>query len=459
MQRYEPPKPVFAPYVRGKRPAYGFSPSQVLVLGFALIIFLGGFLLSTPVASRSGLGTRFLDALFTSTSAVCVTGLVVVDTHDNFSLLGQLVIITLIQVGGLGFMTMATLIYLLMGKKINLKERLLMQEALNSMSVQGVVRLARHVLFATFLIEGIGGVILSLRFIPEMGLAKGIYYGFFHAISAFCNAGFDLFGGFRGITGYVEDPVVTLTISTLIILGGLGFTVIAETYRFREIKRFSLHTRLVWLMTIALVIIGSVSVFLLELNNPKTLGILSWSGKLLASYFQGVTPRTAGYNTLAILDLRPATQFFMVILMFIGASPGSTGGGIKTTTLATLLAAVWSMRNGKIDVGIMERRIPPDNVYKAIGIAVLSGLLVMMVTMLLTISENANFLALLFEATSAFGTVGLTMGLTPNLSDFGRILIALTMFAGRVGPLTLAVALNNGEPSKIRYPEERVMVG
>ncbi|MBM7866207.1 Trk family potassium uptake protein [Heliobacterium gestii] len=459
MHRYEPPRPIFAPYVQGKRPNYGLSPARVLVAGFALIILIGGFLLSTPMASRSGLGTRFLDALFTATSAVCVTGLVVVDTHDNFSLVGQLIIITLIQVGGLGFMTMATLIYLLMGKRINLKERLLMQEALNSLSVQGVVRLARHVLLTTFLIEGIGGVVLSLRFIPQMGLGKGLYYGFFHSISAFCNAGFDLFGGFRGITGYVDDPIVNLTISSLIIFGGLGFTVIAETFRYREIRRFSLHTKLVWTMTIALIIVGAVAIFFLEFNNPKTLGVLGWDGKLLAAYFQSVTPRTAGYNTVSIADLKPATQFLMVILMFIGASPGSTGGGIKTTTLAALLAAVWSMRQGKIDVGFYERRIPPDTIYKAIGITVMAVLLVITVTMLLTITEDADFLALLFEATSAFGTVGLTMGVTSHLSDFGRVLIALTMFAGRVGPLTLAIALSGNVLAKLRYPEEKIMVG
>ncbi|MDD2420877.1 MAG: TrkH family potassium uptake protein [Heliobacteriaceae bacterium] len=450
---------MFVSYVRYHGSHEGLSPSQVLVLGFAVIILVGGILLSLPVASRSGLGTAFLDALFTATSAVCVTGLVVVDTYDHYSLFGQIIVILLIQIGGLGFMTMATLIYLLMGRKIRLKERLLMQESLNTLTIQGVVRLAKYVLITTFVIEGIGAIILALRFIPEMGLVKGAYYGAFHAVSSFCNAGFDLFGGFRSFTGFVNDPVVSLTVSSLIIIGGIGFSVIAETYRYRETGRFSLHTKLVFLVTGFLILAGMIFILILELENPLTLGALTWDGKLLAAYFQSVSPRTAGCSTLGMTDLRPATQFFLVILMFIGASPGSTGGGIKTTTLAALLAAVWSIRQGKADVVLFGRRIPPDTIYKAIGITGLAAILVMGVTMLLTISEQADFLALLFETTSAFGTVGLSMSVTPHLSSFGRVLIILTMFAGRLGPLTLAVALTKRSKAKIRYPDERIMVG
>lgn len=444
-----------------KRQIYSLDPSKVLVSGFALIILLGAFLLTLPIATKDGEGLRFLDALFTSTSATCVTGLVVVDTGTTFTLFGQLTILSLIQVGGLGFMTFATFFAVLLGKRISLKERLLLQEALNNMSFAGIVRLVKRILIFTIIIELIGGILLATRFAFDMPLKRAIYFGFFHSVSNFNNAGFDLMGEFRSLTGYVDDPLVTIVVCLLITLGGIGFIVMNELYEFKRTRRLSLHTKIVLSTSAWLLILGTIFIFVLEFNNPKTLQPLSMSGKFLGSLFQSVTPRTAGANTLNIPDLTQTTLFIIIILMFIGASPGSTGGGIKTTTFATLLGAVRSQVKGKEDVVFFKRRILYDTIYKALTVMVCGLLIVMTVTLLLTITEQGkDFLMLLFEATSAFGTVGLSMGLTPDLSPFGRMLIILTMFAGRVGPLTIAFAVTlrrHSDPYK--NPKGKIMIG
>ncbi|MGB9803710.1 TrkH family potassium uptake protein [Desulfofundulus sp.] len=434
------------------------TPPQVLVLGFAAVILAGALLLMLPVSSRSGRVTDFLTALFTATSAVCVTGLVVVDTGTYWSSFGQAVILTLIQVGGLGFMSMATLFFILMGRRIGLKERLIIQESLNQLRVAGVVRLVRAVVLFTFLTEGIFASILSLRFYFDYGFPRCLWLGVFHAVSAFNNAGFDLMGGFRSLTGYVSDPVVTLSITSLIILGGLGFAVVMELYNYPHTRRLSVHTRLVLRTTGALILCGATLFGLLEWGH--ILRDLPLSGKVLASYFQAVTPRTAGFNTVDIGRLHSATQFLIIILMFIGASPGSTGGGIKTTTFALLGITLCSLSRGKEDVEVFRRRIPPWQVYKALSVTLWAILLVSTVTLLLNVTEGGDFLAALFETVSAFGTVGLSMGLTPHLSPAGRVAIILTMFAGRVGPLTLAYAFaQRRRKTAIRYPEEKIMVG
>ncbi|MDA8234412.1 MAG: TrkH family potassium uptake protein [Clostridia bacterium] len=439
---------------------FKLTPARILVMGFAGVILLGALLLTLPVTTVDGEGLKFLDALFTATSAVCVTGLVVVDTGTTFTVFGKVVIISLIQIGGLGFMTMATLFFILIGKRIGLKERMLMQEALNQVSMEGIVRLTKYVLLATLIIEGIGALILTLTWLDDLGMPKALWYGLFHSISSFNNAGFDLFGEFRSLTGFVNDPVVNLTVSSLIILGGIGFTVMADVYRKRSFRKFSLHTKVVLSITGLLLVFGTVMIFLLEQNNPKTLGPLGLGGKILASYFQAVTPRTAGYNTLDMAGLTSATLFLIVILMFIGASPGSTGGGIKTTTFGSLVAAVWAMITGKPDVEIFQRRLHQDMIYKSLSITTIAGLLVIVVTMLLSITEKADFLMVLFETVSAFGTVGLTMGLTPQLSALGKLLIILTMFAGRLGPLTLAFSLAyKQQKAVIKQPEEKIIVG
>ncbi|MFX3632018.1 MAG: TrkH family potassium uptake protein [Candidatus Pristimantibacillus sp.] len=437
-----------------------WSPPRILVFGFAAIILIGAFLLSMPFASSDGSRLRFIDALFTATSATCVTGLAVVDTGTHFSVAGQIIILALIQVGGLGFMTMGTLVALVLRKKISLKERLVLQEAMNQTSIEGIVRLIRKVIFYSLSIEAIGAILFSIRFMYDMPAGKAIYYGIFHAISFFNNAGFDIFGNFRGLTMYVGDTMINLVSMMLIILGGLGFIVMSDLLEFRKHRRLSLQSKVVLSMTGTLIVIGAIVIFIFEFSNSKTLGSLNWGEKILASFFQSVTPRTAGTNTLDYTALRQATLFFTIILMFIGASPGSTGGGIKTTTFATLIGAVVAMVRGKDDIVLFRFRLAKDRIMKALTITMISLSLVVVVTMILSTTEDQQFIKILFETTSAFGTVGLSAGLTPELTDIGRLIIALTMFAGRLGPLTLAYALGpKSEKELYRYPEGKITIG
>lgn len=383
------------------------------------------------------------------------------DTGTTFTMFGQLVIISLIQVGGLGFMTSATFFALLLGKRISLKERLLIQESLNNISIEGVVRLAKRILIFTFLFEFVGGILLAIRFSFDMPMPKAVYYGFFHAISNYNNAGFDLMGEFKSLSRYVADPLVVIVVCTLITLGGIGFIVMNEIYEYHRTHKLSMHTKVVLLTSLLLTGVSTVTIFLLEFNNPETLKPLSLSGKILGSLFHAVTPRTAGANTLNIPALTQTTLFLTIILMFIGASPGSTGGGIKTTTFATLLGAVWSQIRGKEGVAFFERRVEYETIYKALTVTTIGLFIVMTVTMILTISEpGKDFLMILFESASAFGTVGLSMGLTPELSPIGRVVILLTMFAGRVGPLTIAFAITlRRQPDPYRYAKGKIMIG
>ncbi|MGE5606394.1 MAG: TrkH family potassium uptake protein [Bacteroidota bacterium] len=444
-------------------PIIRFTPSRILVLGFASLILIGAFLLTLPFASKDGQSLRFLDALFTATSAVCVTGLVVVDTGSHFSKFGQFIIITLIQIGGLGFMTFSTLVAMILGKKIGLKERVLIQESFNQLTLAGLVKLIRNVLLLTLAFEFLGGVILSIRFLFEYPIDRALAFGFFHSVSSFCNAGFDLFGQvfgpFTSITHYVGDWTVSLTIGGLIILGGLGFPVIIEILKYPQLRRLSLHTKLVIKMTLMLLLSGTIIIFLFEMTNFKTIAGLNWNGKLLGALFQSITPRTAGYNSLDMSQLRIGTWFILIVLMFIGASPSSTGGGIKTTTFGVLLAAVLATINGKEDAEVSERRIAKDLVYKAMTVTMLALSWVAFVTLILSLVEPYTFIQLLFEVVSAFGTVGLTTGITPLLCDTSKILIAITMFIGRLGPLTIMVALAHANQVATQYIEDRVIIG
>ncbi|MFZ5649229.1 MAG: TrkH family potassium uptake protein [Bacillota bacterium] len=434
------------------------TPPQILVFGFAGVIALGAVLLTLPVFTAPGKNTDFITAVFTSTSAVCVTGLVVVDTGTHWTLAGQVLIMLLIQVGGLGFMTMAMIFFMLMGKRIGLKNRLIMQESLNQMNVAGIVRLVKIIFLFTIVSELLAAIVLGIWWSREMGPVKGAWFGLFHSVTAFNNAGFDLFGEFRSLTGYRRDPVVNIVITSLIIIGGLGFSVVYDLWKNRNKKRLSVHTRLVITSTVVLLVIGTVLFGALEWNG--TLKGLPLQDKLLAAYFQGVTPRTAGFNTVDLTVLRPTTLLMIIILMFIGASPGSTGGGIKTTTFSLLLLASRSVSGGREDIELYNRRIPFHQVYKALTIFLLAVFWVILAVMILTVTERADFLTLLFETVSAMGTVGLTLGITPELSETGKILIMLTMFLGRLGPVTVAFALaRKGEVSKIRYPEEKIIVG
>jgi trk system potassium uptake protein len=436
------------------------SPPQILVLGFATAILIGTLLLMLPYSSASGHSLRFIDALFTATSATCVTGLVVVDTGTYFSTFGQIVILVLIQVGGLGFMTMATLFALLLKRKISLRDRLILQEAMNQSSMEGIVRLIRKVLVYSLVIEASAAVLLSLRWAADMNVGRALYFGVFHAVSMFNNAGFDIFGDYRSLTGYAGDPVVNIVVMFLIISGGIGFIVMADLIDYRKSRRLMLHSKVVLSMTAALILIGTVVIFIFEFTNPNTFGQLNLGSKIWAAFFQSVTPRTAGANTVDIAGLRQATQFFMVILMFIGASPGSTGGGIKTTTFTLMIGAVVSMLRGREDIVLFRYRLAQERVFKALTITLLALLLVVAVSMVLSTTEGRPFLMILFETTSAFATVGLSMGLTPELSEAGKILICLTMFAGRLGLLTLAYALGPKQGKALyKYPEGKMIIG
>ena len=435
------------------------STYQILVLGFAGLILSGVALLMTPYASKSGDSLRFVDALFTATSAVCVTGLVVVDTGTYFSVFGQSVILLLIQIGGLGVMTVATLVAVLSGKKINLKERLLIQEATNQLDLAGVVRLTLYIIRATLLVELVGGTILALRWFQDFGL-KGIYFGYWHAVSAFCNAGFDLFGEYRSITGYVGDLTVNGVIASLIVVGGIGFPVVADLWNCRQTRRFSLHTKVVLTTTVLLIVLGAGFIFVAEYGNAKTLSDLPPADKVMASLFQSVTARTAGYNTVDIGLLREGTLLAIIFLMFVGASPSSMGGGVKTSSTAILFISLVGSVTGKRDPLAFGRQIPQQTVYKAFTIVTISVMLISLVTLTLSFTEAAPIFSLLFEVTSAFGTVGLSTGITPKLSDAGKVLITLTMFAGRVGTLTLLMALAlRPRKERLKYPEGKIVIG
>lgn len=440
---------------------FKLTPVQILAVGFAIVILIGSILLNLPIASQDGTRTPFIDCIFISTSATCVTGLVTVDTGTHWSYFGKTVIMLLIEIGGLGFMSFATLIALLLGKRITLKERLVMQEALNSFSLEGLVKMARYVLTFTFSIQLAGAILLSTQFIPKLGFFKGIYYSIFHSISAFCNAGFDLMGDFKSITEYAENPVIILTVGILIIIGGLGFYVWQEIYNFKGLRKLSLHSKVALSGTAFLLIIGTILMFIFERNNPGTMKNMSFNGKILSSFFAAVTPRTAGFNSISTSDMTNAGVFLTIILMFIGGAPGSTAGGIKVTTAGILIMTVLSVIKGRVDTEIYKKRLAKDTIYRSLAITTMGLGLVITVTMLLSLTEpSASLEYILFEATSAFGTVGMSLGLTTKLSFAGKIIVIFTMYCGRVGPLTVVLALaKKAKSNKIKYPEDKVLVG
>lgn len=438
------------------------SPPQILTGGFIVIILIGSILLTLPYASEDGMHTSFIDAFFTATTAACVTGLVVVDTGTHFSAFGELVILMLMQVGGLGFMTMATLFALAFRKRISLRERLWLQESMSHTSLEGIVRFIRRVLIYAFTIEFAGALLLTLRWSAMMPFDKALYYGVFHSVSMFTNAGLDIMGPIHGpfnsFTNHVDDPVINAVLMLLIFLGGIGFIVLAEVIDFPKIRKLSLHSKVVLYTSGLLFLGGAVLLFIFEYTN--TLEPLSFAGKVYSSFFQSISPRSGGANTLNIADMRNASQFLLIILMFIGASPGSAGGGIKVTTFAILIGAVMAMIRGKEDVVFFKRRLAKDRVHKALTITAVSVATIVLFTMILSATEETDFLTVMFEVTSAFGTTGLSMGLTPHLTEIGKILIIIVMFIGRMGPLTLAYTLVPNQSKELyRHPEGKITIG
>lgn len=439
------------------------TPARIILIGFALLILAGAVLLTMPISTRDGQGASFFDALFTATSATCVTGLVVQDTAQYWSGFGQAVIIVLIQIGGMGVVTVAVAISMLAGRRIGLKERWVMQESISAPQVGGIVRRTRFILTAMLLLEGAGAVLLALRFCPEMGL-RGIWYAVFHAISSFCNAGFDLMGAagtpFVSLTGYVGDPLVNLTVMGLIILGGIGFLTWGDVRQHKwHLRAYCLQSKLVLVTTAALILVPALFFFCYEFQLPQWDG-LTLGEKILGSLFQAVTPRTAGYNTVDLTQLSGPTRMIITLLMLVGGAPGSTAGGFKVTTLAVFLLAARAVFRRQEDLQSFGRRLPIDTLQNAaailmayVGLFLLGGLAISCV-------EGVALGAALFETASAIGTVGLTLGLTPELGGVSRIILIFLMYFGRVGGLTLIYAvLPDSGAVPAQLPQERITVG
>jgi len=435
---------------------------QTLALGFALIILIGSVLLVLPIASKSGESIPYLNALFTSASATCVTGLVVYDTYTQFTLFGQIVILVLIQIGGLGFMTMAVMISLFLGRKIGLKERVNLMEAVNSMQIGGIVRMAKRVLIITGIFEIIGAVLLSIRFIPAFGVGSGIWLSIFHSVSAFCNAGFDLMGIISpsvSLSPFVGDTLVSLVVIVLIIIGGIGFIVwndVAE-HRFR-IREYRLHSKIAISATFVLIVVSALAFALIEWQNAYA--GLQTGEKLLASLFSAVTPRTAGFFTVQTTSLTEAGSTLTLVLMIIGAGSGSTAGGIKVTTLAVILLSTIGYIKGSEDINIYGRRIDPASVKRAFNNAFLYILIAAIGGFIVLIVQSGNLHDVLFEVFSAIGTVGLSRGITDSLVPLSRVVIILLMYSGRVGSMSVAMAfIEKKRPDSLRNPQEKVIIG
>lgn len=431
------------------------NSSAQIALGFVLLIVMGTFLLKLPFATTQFLS--WLDTLFTATSAVTVTGLIVVNTGTAFTVFGQSVIMVLMQLGGLGLMTFAVSVFLLLKRKVGMQQRMLIQESLNQNTTGGLIQLVRGLIVFALGLEGIGFILLSFRWIPEFGWAKGAFVSLFHTIAAFNNAGFSIWSD--NLSAYQSDPIVTFTITSLFMLGGIGFTVLLDLWHHRKFKLLSLHSKIMIVGTVVLNLIAFLLIFAIEYSNPETLGNLTIAGKALASYFQALTPRTAGFNSVNIAAFYPATLLLTILLMFVGAGSASTGSGIKLSTFIVLLLTPLTVLSGKKETSVFGRTIKETAILRAFTITIISLSFVFIATFILTLTEHASFMQILFEVVSAFGTVGLTIGLTPHLSITGKIVIMLVMFTGRIGSLTIASILAKKKESYIRYPKEDVFIG
>lgn len=438
------------------------TPSKALVLGFTAIIAFGTFLLSLPAASANGQALSSLDALFTATSALCVTGLAVVDTGSTFSLFGHIVILIFLQVGGVGFVTMAVVISVIIGRRVGLRERILLQESLGHVKIQGMVRLALYILGIALTAEAVGFFLLWVRWQPDLGLGRAAWYALFHSVSAFVNAGFDLFGqqGQSSLQGYRGDVLVNLVVAGLIFLGSLGAPVLIELINWRRTQRFSLHTLLVLSMSALLLVGGAVLILLTELNAESPLLQMPWGERLLVSFFHSASARTGGFSTVNLAEMTSTAWLVLIMLMFIGAATASMGGGVKVNVLGALVFTLWSVGRGREEGEAFGRTIPRETVYKAMAVVIGAAVFVMVMTIALTISERLEPFHLMFEVVSAFGTVGFSLGVTPELSPVGKLLVIITMFVGRLGPLTLIAALARTPAAQhLRYPEEKIMIG
>ena len=449
----------FAKHIQGQ-----LTYVRIIAMGYLLVILAGTLLLMLPAAATDGKGTEFLTALFTATSATCVTGLVVVDTATHWTVFGQTVILLMIQVGGLGFMTMGVMMALLLRQKISLRTRGLLQESMNYMQMGGIVRLVKMAFTGTVLIEGVGALLLMVRFIPVFGAGKGICFSIFHSVSAFCNAGFDLMGTYSGqyssLAAFYDDSMVNIVVMLLIIVGGIGFFVWGDLQKNGfHWKKYMLHTKIVLFMTGFLVILGTVLFLVFEKDN--LLAGMNGKDRLLAAAFSSVTARTAGFNTIDTGKLTTASKLLTGVLMLIGGNPGSTAGGIKTVTIAVLLAYVWSNLRAGRGTNIFGRRLDDDTIKKASSVVMIS--LIMAVTAVIAISYMQPALPaedVIFEVLSAIGTVGMSTGITRDLTIGSRIVIILLMYCGRIGSMSFALSFTERKKvAPVEFPVEKVMIG
>lgn len=453
-QRYEPSERI--------RPAKPFSRTKQIMLGFLVIILIGSLLLMLPISTKAGQTTDFSGSLFTSVSATCVTGLVVYDTYTHWTIFGQLVILTMIQIGGLGLITITSFAMIILRRRIGLNSRELIRESLNTPQLHGGVRLVRTIIRGTLLIEGIGALLLSIRFVPQLGFWRGVYYGIFHSISAFCNAGFDLMGyqgEFSSLTSYATDPLVSIVIMLLILIGGIGFLVwddiLSNKYHF---KKYRLQTKVVLTMSAILVFGGAFLFFVFEKNN--LLSDMNTGEKILASFFASVTPRTAGFNTISLSEMTNAGKLLTVLFMFIGGCPGSTAGGVKVTTIAVIFLYIKSYMLHTEDCVVFNRRLDKDAIKRASVIVFINLSLAVVMLFVIMAVQDFEPLDVMLEVFSATGTVGLSAGITSELNAVSRTGIMILMYLGRVGSLTFAMSFTERRTSGVvRYPEEKVIIG
>lgn len=447
----------------GKKKKTGMlSQTQYIAHGFLILILAGTLLLMLPVSSRSGEGASFMDALFTATSASCVTGLVVADTWSQWSLFGQMVVLGLIQIGGLGFVTIGVFFSIVLRRKIGLRQRGLMQESSSALKIGGVVRLAKKIILGTVFFEGVGALLLAVRFVPQYGFFRGLYYGVFHAVSAFCNGGFDLMGHqgpYNSLVAYYDDWLVNLVIMALIVIGGIGFIVWDDISQNRlHFRRYLLQTKIVLITTAVLIFGGAGLFYIFERNN--LMADMSVSGKILSSLFSSVTARTAGFNTIDTGALTDGSKLLTIVLMFIGGSPGSMAGGIKTTTVVVLLLYVRANLGRTYSVNVFDRRIEEESVKRAGAIVTINMCLTLGVTLLIMAIQPLSMSDALFEAFSAIGTVGMTTGITRDLTAVSRLLIVLLMYCGRLGSTSFALAFTQQKRVvPVQNPVERINVG
>lgn len=440
------------------------TPARIIITGFILLILFGAFLLALPISAKSGNATGFFNALFTATSSVCVTGLVVVDTNTYWSLFGKIVILALIQIGALGIMSVVTVFAVVTGRSLGLKQRLALKESISNYSLENITTVFKGILKLSLTLEAVGAIIVSFVLIPIYGPFVGIGKSVFHSVSSFCNAGFDVFGSetdkFTSLTNFNTSYVMVLTTAALIIVGGLGFIVWSDIGHNKRWSRLAMHTKIVLLVTAVLLASGTIAYMVFESKN--TMDGMALHTKLLNAFFHSTSARTAGFNTLPVGDMDTVPGLFTIILMFIGAAPGSTAGGVKITVIFVLGVAMFSFLRGHHELQVFERRIPAETIYKCVSIFLLSITLVIVTTMVLLINNEGTLLQTLFESVSAFGTVGLSTGITTELSDVSKIQLVITMFLGRVGTITAFAALTSSEgKSNLAYrcPEGKIVVG